>query len=68
MKDKMLQILTEVKNGQKTPKQARKELFGLFNVNVLLFDFWCYVRGGTQETPVKEIKDGIKVFLSNYKR
>jgi hypothetical protein len=41
---------------------------GLFNVSVLLFDFWLYIRSGLQDTPKKEVKDGIKIFLSNYKR
>ena len=68
MKEKMLQILTYVANGNKTPKQAQKELLSLFNVSVLLFDFLYYVRNGTQDTPIKEIKDGIRTFLANYKR
>jgi len=68
MKEQMLKILTEVSQGNKTPIQARKELLGLFNVSVLLFDFWVYVRGGLQDTPKKEVKEGIETFLLNYKR
>lgn len=68
MKDKMLQILTEVSNGNKTPKQAHKELLGLFNVSVLLFDFWYHIRMHGDNTPEQEVKEGVADFLANYKR
>ena len=48
--------------------RAEMRILGLFNVSVLLFDFLYYVRNGTQDTPIKEIKDGIRTFLANYKR
>ena len=49
-------------------KGKLKELTKDFDVSVLLFDFWVYTRGGFQDTPKKEVKNGIKVFLSNYDR
>lgn len=68
MNERILKILTEVSQGLKTPKQARKELLGLFNVSVLLFDFWHHIRMHGDDTPKKEVKKGIADFLENYKR
>ncbi|MBE9468997.1 MAG: hypothetical protein IMY72_11860 [Bacteroidetes bacterium] len=49
-------------------KYAQQQVGNIQRVSVLLFDFLYYVRNGTQDTPIKEIKEGIKTFLANYKR
>ena len=39
------------------------------DVSGLLFDFWHYTKNGNDnDTPADEIKEGVEMFLSNYKR
>ena len=39
------------------------------DVSILLFDFWHYTKNGNnQDTPTEEIKEGVELFLLNYKR
>jgi len=47
--------------------QSKQLIIG--DVSILLFDFWHYTKNGNnQDTPTEEIKEGVEMFLSNYKR
>lgn len=49
----------------KAVKEVNKNC-NLQNFSGLLFDFWVHIRGGMNETPKKEIEQGIADFLANY--
>ena len=60
-------IIDEQTKTTKTSKNNDKLIIG--DVSGLLFDFWHYTKNGNDnDTPADEIKEGVEMFLSNYKR
>ena len=69
--DYVLKDLIELSERHKSTETSNKhdtKQLNILSVSDLLFDFWLYIRGGMNDTPIEEIKEGVEMFLSNYKR
>jgi hypothetical protein len=57
-------IKNKLANGIKTSASG----LHIACVSVLLFDFWVHIKCGMNDTPKKEVEQGVANFLANYKR